>query len=158
VPLEGERTPRALLQTPFNEAWAQLSPDGRWMAYSSNESGRSEIYVRAFIDSATGAGGQWQVSQEGGIHPVWSPDGRELVYVAPIGTLMAAPIDVRGSAVDAGTPVALFRPRIVGGGIESTFGRQYDIARDGRFLINTLIEEAATAPITLLQHWRAPAR
>ena len=129
----------------------------------SNESGRYEIYVRPFPGPAAGgarsgqAGGQWQVSTAGGIFPRWRPDGKELYYIGP-----ERPDDGRadhGNGGDAGTgpPVALFPTRIFGGGTDNGQSRQYDVARDGRFLINTVLDEAA-APITLLQNWKPPSK
>jgi hypothetical protein len=92
------------------------------------------------------------VSTAGGILPRWRPDGKELYYINPAGAMMAAPITVSGATLDAGAPVALFPTHIVGGGQETQQGRQYDIAPDGRFLINTELDNAA-APITLLMNW-----
>ncbi len=162
VPTSGDRTPTVWLKTPFREGYAMFSPDGRWVAYQSNESGRPEIYVRPFVrpsddSSATQADGQWQVSTGGGIHPVWRHDGKELFYLNPAGELMAAPITTTAAAVVPGVPVALFPTRIVGGGIDAIQVRQYDAARDGRFLINTVVESAA-APITLIQNWNPEAK
>jgi Tol biopolymer transport system component len=147
------------LKTKFSERWAQFSPDGRWVAYISNESGRDEIYVRPFVEGERGSdvGGKWQVSTGGGIHPAWRPDGKELYYVGPDGRMMAAPIEIMGAELKPGEPVALFPARIVAGGLDSGIGRQYDVARDGRLLINTVPEEAASTPITLLQNWK-PAK
>jgi serine/threonine protein kinase len=153
LPLESDRKPFLFLKTSFRERRGTFSPDGHWMAYMSDESGRDEIYVRPF----PGPGGQWQVSTAGGTSPRWAPGGKELYYIAPDGTLMAAPIALRGSSIEPGRPVALFHARILGGGAE-TVGTQYDVARDGRFLINTVLEDTATSPITLLQNWKPTAK
>jgi eukaryotic-like serine/threonine-protein kinase len=164
MPMTGEdRKPFVFLKTPFREAYGVFSPDGRWVAYHSNETGRPEIYVRPFVPpgatgtAATAAGGQWQVSTAGGIHPLWRSDGKELYYINPDGAMMAAPINVNGATVEPGAPVMLFPTRIVGGGADIQQGRQYDVTADGRFLINTVLNEAA-APITLLQNWKAPTK
>ena len=182
LPMEGDRTPWVFLKTPFDERDGTFSPDGRWVAYMSNESGRQEVYVRPFTRPAESgaalplrsgqaanaaercvrlqpdpAGGQWQVSTAGGLYPRWRRDGKELYYLAPSGAMMAAPITVTGSTLAPGAPVALFSTRIVGGGTDNGQGRQYDIASDGRFLINTVLDEAS-APITLLQNWQAGVR
>jgi hypothetical protein len=163
--MEGDRKPWVFLKTNFQERWAQFSPDGRWVAYMSNESGRPEIYVRPFVEPAPGTtgraagatGGQWQVSTAGGIYPRWRPDGKELFYIGPDGLMMAAPIAATVTTLEPGAPVALFPTRIYGGGTDNQQGRQYDVSRDGRFLINTVLEDSAS-PITLLQNWNPPAK
>jgi Tol biopolymer transport system component len=150
VPLSGDRQPVPFVETPFLERAGQFSPDGQWVAYQSNETGRYEIYVRSF----PGPGGQQQVSTSGGIQARWRSDGHELYYVAADGKLMAVSITMRGAAIEPGTPVALFQTRIWGGGTNATLGHQYDVSPDGRFLINSAIENVATAPITLLLNWK----
>ena len=162
LPLEGDRSPVVFLKTPFAEINGTFSPDGRWVAYESNESGREEIYIRPFAGAAASgagaaAGGQWQVSTAGGAFPRWRRDGRELYYLAPNGTMMAAPIAVTGTTFAPGAPGALFPTRMFGGGVDAAQGRQYDVTRDGRFLINTVLDEA-TAPITLLMNWNPEAK
>ena len=162
VPMVGDRTPSLLLKTPFRENNGAVSPDGRWVAYMSNESGRMEIYVRPFVPpgaagTAAPAGGQWQVSTAGGVFPSWRPDGKELYYLNPAGAMMAAPITVTGATLEPGAPVVLFPTRIYGGGADIQVGRQYDVAPDGRFLINMELESAA-APITLLMDWSPDAK
>ncbi len=157
VPMLGGRAPSVFLKTPFGEAGGAFSPDGRWVAYlQANESGRTEVYVRPFVPpspQAGVAGGQWQVSTAGGFLPVWRPDGQELYYIDPAGAMMAAPIAVAGSGVVPGTPVVLFPTNIFGGGVSPQGFREYDVAPDGRFLINTELESAA-APITPIMNWR----
>jgi hypothetical protein len=163
VPMAGDRTPSVVLKTPFREIWGAFSPDGRWVAYESIESGRNDIYVRQFVPpgaagtAAGAAGSQWQVSTAGGVFPVWRPDGKELYYLNPAGAMMAAPITVTGSTLEPGAPVVLFPTRIYGGGVDAALGRQYDVASDGRFLINTELDSAA-APITLLMNWNPAAK
>jgi len=106
--------------------------------------------------TVTNASGQWQVSTAGGMFARWRLDGKELYYNGPDGQMMAVPITVTGTTLEPGTPVALFQTRIYGGGTDNGVGRQYDVTRDGRFLINTVLEDAA-APITLIQNWKPPA-
>lgn len=152
--------PGTVLATAFDERWGQFSPDNRWVAYQSNESGRPEIYVRPWVppvaarDAASTAGAHWQVSTEGGVTPIWGPDGQVLYFIRADGALMRAPLNARGTVLDPGTPVALFSTRIVGGGLDGSLGPQYDVTRDGRFLINTILDDAVATPITLLQNWR----
>ena len=155
LPLQGERKPFSFLSTEFNERKAKFSPDGRWVAYQSNQSDREEVYIRPF---PPGPGGQWQVSTEGGIWPRWRRDGKELYYIAPDARLMAVAITSNGDTLDPGKPVTLFQTRIVGGG--SDFGRaaEYDVAPDGRFLINTVLENTTATPITLILNWKPPAK
>jgi Tol biopolymer transport system component len=150
VPLSGDRKPIPFVVTPFLERAGQFSPDGRWVAYQSNETGRYEIYIRSF----PGPGGQQQVSTSGGIQARWRSDGQELYYIAPDAKLMAVSITMQGTAIEPGTPVALFQTRIWGGGTNATLGHQYDVSRDGRFLFDTAVEDVAMAPITLLLNWK----
>ena len=110
--------------------------------------------MRPFVLPGSDAGaavGQWQVSTAGGIRPVWRADGKELYYLNPAGAMTAASIAVAGATLEPGTPVVLFPTRVVDGGVDTTGGRSYDVAPDGRFLINTSLGSAA--PITLLQNW-----
>ena len=169
----GDRKPFVFLRTPFREASGEFSPDGRWVAYHSNETGRPEVYVRPFVPPSRDAsadrpagtnagaaappGGQWQISTTGGISPMWRADGKELYYLNPDGALMAVPITITGVTLEPGAPVTLFPTRIYGGGADVQLGRQYDVTRDGRFLINTVLNEAA-ATITLLQNWQPEAK
>jgi len=149
LPMAGERKPRVFLKTNFDERWSQFSPDGRWVAYQSNESGRDEIYVRPFPE----AEGQWQISTAGGTQTRWRKDGKELFYLGPDGKLMAVPIGVRGAELQPGIPVALFRTRFWN--LTGSFHAQYDVAPDGRFLMLVSSEEASGSPITLLQNWKS---
>ena len=163
MPMMGDRTPSVFLKTPFREGYGAFSPDDRWVAYMSNESGTMEIYVRPFVPpgaagTAAGAAAGQLVSTAGGIHPVWRPDGKELYYLNPAGAMMAAPITVTGSTLAPGAPVMLFPTRIIGGGLDTMAQRrQYDVAPDGRFLINTVLD-SGVVPITLLQNWNPEAK
>ena len=104
--LAGDRTVTQLVQTMFIERNGEISPDGRWLSYESNESGQFQIYVRPFpaVDQ-----GRWQVSTGGGRQPLWARNGRELIYVTSDGTLMGVPVDVRqtNASFVAGTPATL---------------------------------------------------
>ena len=148
-----DRTPRLVANTPAEEVLAAFSPDGRWVAYQTNESGRFEVVVQPFPD----ASGRWQVSMAGGAAPRWSPDGKELYFLAPDATMRAVSVTAAGPSFEAGTPVALFPTRIVDGGNMATNRPQYAVARDGRFLINQPAADATAAPITLILNWHPPA-
>jgi serine/threonine protein kinase len=144
------RVPFVFLKTEANELWGQFSPDGRWMAYQSNETGRYEIYIRPF----PARGGPIPVSTGGGVYPRWSRDGKELYFIAPDAKMMTASIRATVATLEAGAPAALFQTRRLGGGL-NVIGRshQYDVARDGRFLIN-VEAESVIPPITLLMNWK----
>jgi Tol biopolymer transport system component len=134
------------LQTRFNEVPGRFSPDGRWVAYQSNESGRTEVYVAPF----PGPGGKRQVSTAGGINALWRSDGTEIFYFAPDNMLMAAAVNGRGASFEVGAVKPLFQTRRTGTEVRSP----YDVTADGqRFLINTLREEATSAPITAVVNW-----
>ncbi len=107
-----DHSQRVVAATPAQDAFGQFSPDGRWVAYQTNESGRFEVVVQPF----PAAGSKWQVSTAGGVAPRWRADGKELYFLAPDATLMAVPVTAAGTSFEAGTPVALFPARIVGGG------------------------------------------
>ncbi len=170
VPTSGDRRPSVFLQTPSRELYGMFSPDGRWVAYQSDESGRPEIYVRPFIAPSSGAPtedarttaprageGQWQVSTAGGIMPAWRHDGKELYFLNPAGAMMASSIGVSSTSFVSGAPVMLFPTQIYGGGGDAQQNRQYDVAPDGRFLINTELDSGA-APITLILNWNPEAK
>ena len=150
----GDRQPYPFLSTPFNEMQGVFAPDGTWVAYQSNESGRFEIYVRPF----PGPGGQWQISTGGGTSPRWRKDGKELYYVTPDNKMMAVPVAVQRTATGgtfvSGTPAALFQTHIVPGANR----QNYDVARDGRFLIITALDDTSTEPIHLLLNWKPPSK
>jgi Tol biopolymer transport system component len=148
-----------VVSTEREERDAQFSPDGKWIAYQSNETGRFEIWLRPFPFPGTDvkADDRWQVSIDGGTQVRWGPDGNELFYVALDGRLMAVPVGVTGGgqAIKAGAPVSLFAPGvpfIFGGG---TALPSYMVARDGRrFLMTTTPVPPTSLPITVLLNWR----
>jgi eukaryotic-like serine/threonine-protein kinase len=157
LPLDTEKNPIPLVQTPFEERDAQFSPDGKWIAYQSNESGRFEIYVQPFFGLAGKVGGKWQVSTNGGAQVRWKHDAKELFYVAPDGRLIAVPIQLAsdGQGVEVGAAVPLFATHI-GGSVPGPNTQQYIVSRDGeRFLMNTINDEVTTSPITVILYWTA---
>ena len=147
MPAFGDRKPFPYLRTEFVERYARLSPDGHWLAYTSDESTRDEIYVQSF----PAPGGKWQISTNGGDRPVWSRDGRELYFVSRDGKMMAAEVK-SGSKFESGVPKPLFDVRLQSGGNGS-----YDVGKDGRFLI-PVREETASVPMTVVVNWIAGLR
>ena len=128
-----------------SENSGQISPDGKWVAYASDESGVWEIYVTSF----PGAAGKWQVSRGGGTEPRWRGDGKELFYIAPSGMLTAVPVDAQ-SVFATGTPTPLFQIR-GRAPISSTDVFTYDVAKDGkRFLVNRYVKPEHVPPLTVL--------
>ncbi|MHB8653153.1 MAG: protein kinase domain-containing protein [Terriglobia bacterium] len=168
LPMFGDRKPFPFLQTEFNEGSAVFSPDGHWLAYQSDESGRFEIYVAPFqgqpatstagpqallSQGVGGQGGKWQVSQGGGRGPTWRRDGKALYYLGPEGTLMEAAVMPKGTAVEVGIPRQVLRARFSAAG---SYSRPYDVAPDGkRFLVLTSEETSSTTPLTLVTNWTA---
>jgi Tol biopolymer transport system component/predicted Ser/Thr protein kinase len=150
LPLSGNGKPRELIATAADEVQAQLSPDGRWIAYCSDESGQYEVYVRPFPSSE----GRWQVSVAGGYEPRWRRDGKEIFYLAADRKLMAVPVQAAGSTPQAGTVTALFETPVRGflQGWENS--NRYDVTADGqRFLINVPTEGFASAPMVVVLNW-----
>ena len=148
LPLEEDRKPRPFLRTQFNEVDARFSPDGRWVAYVSDESGRFEVYVRSF--SEAGQSVKRQISAAGGTSPRWRRDGKELFFIAADKRFMAVPVRIE-TMFEAGTPAALFQVEAREG---SRGGADYDVSADGqRFLINTSVTEANLLPLTTVVNW-----
>jgi Tol biopolymer transport system component len=134
----------AFLHGEFDENDGNFSPDGRWVAYDSNESGRYEVYVQPF----PGPGGKWQVSANGGSNPAWRRDGKEIFYLAPDRKIMSVAVKSDG-AFEPEAAKPLFEARL-----RNDTSREYDVSPDGqRFLLNTPIGEETTPPITLVQNW-----
>jgi hypothetical protein len=133
APIGGNGNPFPVVQSAFNEAGAKCSPDGKWIAYESDESGRLEIYVQSFM----GAGNKWQVSTAGGSDVRWRSDGKELFFRSPNGQFVAASIqlDPKIPAVQTGAPTLLFS-------LPAGLGYNgYGVTPDGqRFLIDTTID------------------
>ena len=142
-PLQDEAKPFEWLGSGFNETSPRFSPDGRWIAYESDESGEAEIYA-ALTD---GGGGKRRISPSGGKRPRWRRDGKELYFIAAGGVLTAIPV-ASGPALDVGAPVPLFR---VEPDIEN-----YDVVPDGsRFLVSTPAQQVRESPIRVIVNWPA---
>ena len=146
LPLQGDRKPITVSQSEFREALGTLSPNGAWIAYQSDESGRFEIYARPFPEGE----GRWQVSTDGGRAPVWSDDGAEIFYLsANRDKVLAVPVKSR-SSVETGVPKVLFE-------LEQPLpaGATFDVTADGkRFIMPIPSEEEANAPITIVTNWQ----
>jgi Tol biopolymer transport system component len=149
LPIKAGGAPVPYIQAPFAQAQGQFSPNGRFVAYTSDESGRSEIYVRPFGV----AGPRSQISPQGGSQPRWRPDGREMFYVSPAGTLTAVEVDTR-SEFRASAPIALFsEPSLRANNSLFFYGGAagYDVAPDGkRFLVNRMIRQPSGGPLQVV--------
>jgi dipeptidyl aminopeptidase/acylaminoacyl peptidase len=161
LPLEGDRKPVPFVASEFQETQGQFSPDGKWMAYTSNETGRFEVYVEPFPRGA-GAVGKRAVSTAGGEEPRWRPDGKELFYLDPGGRLFAVPVQNSGpkSGFSMGAPQALFDTRLSREdrrmGLPAPLAWSYDVMPDGRrFLVRVIREPGADAPLVLVTNWQA---
>ena len=137
-----------LLPANYPTGEGQFSPDGRWLAYTSGETGRQEVYAVPY----PGLSGKWQVSTEGGSQPRWRRDGKELYYIGPDSRLMAVAVDTAGGTFKAGLPTVLFQTQITAPAFAF---HQYDVTADGkRFLINTRRAQGASA-LTVYSNWEA---
>jgi len=146
LPVDGGK-PIRVTSTTVAEDEPQFSPDGRWIAYMSPESGNAEIYAQPF----PGPGERKRISTNGGVQPKWKRDGRELYYLLPDGTLMTVEMTV-GATIEPGIPRPLFHTRLTPSGITD----QYAVAADGqRFLVLTPVGDASESPITVVFNWTA---
>jgi serine/threonine protein kinase/Tol biopolymer transport system component len=138
----------SVAQSPHDETEGQFSPDGKWVALVSNESGRSEVYVQPFPDART----RTQVSTAGGSQVRWASNGKEIFYVAPDGKMMAVAIALKSPSPEVKPPAALFQTYLATGTNVLGVKPQYAVSREGRFLLNTAIE-SASAPIVVWVNW-----
>jgi Tol biopolymer transport system component len=152
VSIDGKNT-FPIAQTSFDETEGQFSPDGRWVAMVSNESGRPEVYIQSFPDGR----GKTQISSNGGAQVRWAPSGNEVYYIAPDGRMMAVSIALSDTTATPRSPAALFRTFLARGTNVIGNKPQYAVARDGRFLLNTVVESAST-PIVIAANWMALTR
>jgi Tol biopolymer transport system component len=141
----GTAKPYLLLQSQSNEQNAQFSPDGHWIAYQSNETGRYEIYVAPFPDP----GAKRQISTLGGSLPRWRADGKEIFYMAPDQKLMAAEVMIKGAEIQTGEVRPLFGPLLTDNGF------QYDVSADGQRILAVTPRQSASEPLTIVQNWTA---
>ena len=150
----GTSSPVPLIEAPMLQAQGQFSPDGRWIAYTSDESGTHEVYVR----SRSGNESRAQISSNGGAQPRWRGDGHELFYVSPAGDVMAVPLAVDGTTLTPGRPITLFRePSLKTNNSLFFYGGAagYDVTPDGKtFFVNRLIRAPGPGPIHVVINWR----
>ena len=159
LPLSGDRKPVPLLETRFSEAHPQISPDGRWFAYSSDETGRAEIYVQTFPPG----GGKWQVSSSGGTFARWRPDGKELFYMerASFGRIVGVDVRATGTTFEFSAPRPLFDSGYLNFAPGHTGNyNTFDVSADGtRFLIpRPLASDIVETPLTVVLNWTAALR
>jgi serine/threonine protein kinase len=144
-PFFGNRKPFPYLQSTFNEMYPRLSPDGRWLAYTSDETKRQEVYVVTFPEP----GGKWQVSTNGGSKAVWSKEGKELYSISADGKMMAAEVK-GGERFEVSVPKPLFDVHI-----GNTTNDIYEVSKDGRFLIPVPVDRSSGAAMTVVVNWTA---
>jgi Tol biopolymer transport system component len=149
LPMDGSKKPSVFVaDKKVVEFDARFSPDGRWVAYQSDESGEFEIYIQPFPPT----GAKWTVSNGGGRNPQWRSDGKELFYRGPDDTIEAVPV-AAGATLDVGRPVSLFSRALQGGGI---YRNRFVVGADGqRFLLNVATEKQASAPFSVVLNWPA---
>jgi Tol biopolymer transport system component len=140
--------PQPFLDSTAQEIQGQFSPDVHWIAYTSDESGSPEVYVRKF----PAASGKWQISTRGGGQPRWRRDGKELFYLAPDGSLMSVAVKADPNGIESSQPRELFKTGITASFLDRR--NQYVVTRDGeRFLVNISAEDESSAPITVVMNW-----
>jgi serine/threonine-protein kinase len=148
VPVTGDAKPVAIVQSPSQQSniYAyRVSPDSRWVAYVSDESGQSELYVTSFPEGK----GKWRVSSNGASYPVWSGDGKELFFKELSDVFFVCRVTPKGSEVEVGTPQRLFHASVPG------VGWPYDVSADGQRLLVNVAEEEGPAPLKLIANWPA---
>jgi Tol biopolymer transport system component len=148
LPLAGDRKPFAYVATPAVEVGARFSPDGHWVAYWSDETGRDEVFVQDFPS----AGAKFQVSTNGGSNPQWRRDGRELFYLAADGQMMSVAVTATPD-FSLGVPASLFQTSLRS--VLQGSQRRYGVSADGqRFLMNTSLNARSLPPITVIVNWQ----
>jgi eukaryotic-like serine/threonine-protein kinase len=146
LPLSADRKPFAFVQTAFTERNPEFSPDGRWLAYQSTESGQAQVYVQPFPPTGSG---KHLVSINGGILPTWRGDGQELFFLSPDSKMMAVTVKTTAD-FEAGVPQALFPVEMP----VATTSRQFAVSRDGnRFLVNARSAASIAEPLTVVVNW-----
>jgi Tol biopolymer transport system component len=151
VPADGTSPPKAILNAPYNEIEGAVSPDGRWLAYSSNENGKYEV----FVIPLNGGGGKWQVSNTGGRNATWRPDGKELFYLSGDGMITAVAIHP-GEAFQSDLPKPLFKVSLASAGYAR---RRWDVTGDGqRFIVNMPLQASTASHMVVVTGWIPPRK
>ena len=145
LPANGK--PYPLLGGEFYEGFPQLSPDGRYLAYTSDESEGLEVYVRSYPNLEKG---KWQISSSGGLQPRWRNDGKELFYLEPNGSLMAVPVDLNSENIQTGPPQKLFQTNDLSWDPRR---HEYDLFPDGQRFIFCFASKTAHSPINVILNW-----
>jgi eukaryotic-like serine/threonine-protein kinase len=143
-----DKKPFPLVATNFSEITPAFSPDGKWLAYANNATGRQEIYIQPFPSGA----GRWQVSTAGGTSPNWRKDGKELFFISLDSQMMAVDVSQKGAGLQLGAPHVLFKaaPTVRGS------SGPYTVSADGKkFVMNTVAQQSITEPLTLITNWTA---
>jgi serine/threonine-protein kinase len=147
--LDGSRRVESLVHSPGQDGNAEVSPDARWLAYDSDESGQFEVYVRPYPDTDRG---RWQVSAGGGKQPVWSRDGRELFYRDFAGILLSVPV-TRSPTFAAGPPQKVLENRSYVGSGRSLTARTYDVSPDGRRFLLLKAQSSDPTSLVIVVNW-----
>jgi Tol biopolymer transport system component len=143
----GAQKPFPVVATNFGDFTPSFSPDGKWLAYANNETGRLEVYIQPFPSGA----GRWQVSTAGGSRPNWRKDGKELFFWTTDQQVMAVDVNQKGASLQLGTPHALFKAITVSGA-----SGPYTVSADGKkFVMNTVLPQSISEPLTLITNWPA---
>lgn len=153
LPMQGKQKTTQFVGTPFTESQGRFSPDSRYVAYLSNESGKNEVYVRSFSSDGK-AGGQQMISQGGGSQPLWRRDGSELFYISADTKVMSVPVSTSATFKRLGGPTALFTAPIYGGGRNINTHRWAAMPNGQKFIIITVLTEAAPERITVITNWK----
>jgi Tol biopolymer transport system component len=148
ISLDGKQVPVA--ESTYAETEGQFSPDGKWIAYVSNENGRPEVYLQSFPRT----GGHTQVSIDGGTQVRWAAGGNEIFYIAPDGAMTAAAVTFTNGTAEIARPVTLFPTHLASGTNVIGNKPQYAISRDGRFLLNSIVESASLPIVVSLNRLR----
>ncbi|HTW58351.1 MAG TPA: protein kinase [Terriglobales bacterium] len=146
LPMFGDRKPFPVVATNFVDVTPSFSPDGKWLAYANDETGRMEVYIQPFPSGS----GRWQVSTAGGVRPNWRKDGKELFFFST-DQIMAVDVHQNGASLQLGAPHALFKATTVSGP-----SGPYTVSADGKkFVMNTVLPQAISEPLTLITNWPA---